>query len=149
MHATTEAKAANVDVNTGQIQDGQVQTSGADLLGQEGLHGRIERPALLLPSKTGLTSVAELDTLCRAIADRSAWAVTAEGELDTAVYKNVLRSHRTISVRGAGNLYSGDYYVSRVLHTIAGDSYRQQFELRRNASGLTGGEDFEDDGALE
>jgi phage protein D len=51
-------------------------------------------------------------------------------------------------VRGVGRQFSGRYYVERVLHTIGGDgAYTQRFTLRRNATGLTGQEDFRSDAA--
>ena len=78
----------------------------------------------------------------------SAWAIIAEGELNAAVYEGILRAKRTVNVRGAGSLYSGTYHVNRVLHTFSGDGYTQRFELRRNAIGLTGAEDFMDIGTL-
>jgi len=51
-----------------------------------------------------------------------------------------------VMVRGVGRQFSGRYYVERVLHQIGGDgSYTQKFTLRRNATGLTGGENFRSD----
>ena len=51
-------------------------------------------------------------------------------------------------VRGVGRQFSGRYYVERVLHTIGGDgTYTQRFTLRRNATGLTGQENFRSDDA--
>jgi len=52
-------------------------------------------------------------------------------------------------VRGVGRQFSGRYYVERVLHQIGGDgSYTQKFTLRRNATGLTGRENFRADDAI-
>ena len=74
--------------------------------------------------------------------DESAWALTAEGELDTAAYGAVLRAKRPVLVRGAGPRFSGTWYVERVLHTFTPDGYTQRFALRRNALGVTGQERF-------
>lgn len=144
----TTVRASNVDINTKSTQKGEAQDVSVANLGQEGLQNRISQPPVVLPSKTGLPSAGELQTLCQAIVDRSAWAIIAEGELNTAVYEGILRAHRTVNVRGAGSLYSGGYYVSRVLHIFSGEGYTQRFELRRNAIGLTGTEVFMDTGAL-
>lgn len=138
----TTAQVSDMDIYTKSIQNGQAQTVSVNNLGQEGLLERITPQPLVLPSQTGLATTAELQTLCQAIVDRSAWAINAEGELDTAAYEGLLRPHRTVNVRGAGSLYNGTYYVSRVLHTFSGEEYTQRFELRRNALGLNGSEVF-------
>ena len=53
------------------------------------------------------------------------------------------------ALRGVGRTFSGRYYVERVLHAITSDgSYVQRFTLRRNATGLTGQENFRSDDAL-
>lgn len=144
----TTAQSLNVDIGTKSIQNGQAQTVAVDKLGKEGLLDRISQPPMVLASPTGLVGAGELQTLCQSIVDRSAWAIMAEGELDTAVYEGILRARRLVNVRGAGGLYNGTYYVSRVLHTFSGGGYTQHFELRRNAIGLTGTEAFVDTGAL-
>ena len=53
-----------------------------------------------------------------------------------------------IYVRGAGQQFSGIYYVDRVLHTFTGNGYVQKFSMRRNALGLAGQENFTEDNAL-
>lgn len=142
------AQASNIDINTQSIQNAQVQAVSVTNLGQKGLLDRVSKKTVILPRRTGLTSTSELQTLCQAVVDRSAWAIIAEGELDTGVYEGILRVHHTVNVRGAGKLYSGTYYVSQVLHTFSGEGYTQRFKLRRNAIGLTGSEVFVDTGAL-
>jgi phage protein D len=78
---------------------------------------------------------------------RSAYAgasqfITVEGELDGRVYLAVLRSGRLVTLKGAGERYSGLYYVTRVRHSFSVDGYTQSFEARRNGAGLTGEEQF-------
>jgi hypothetical protein len=51
-------------------------------------------------------------------------------------------------VRGAGQQFSGTYYVERVHHVLTADSYKQSFTLRRNALGLSGRESFVETTAL-
>jgi phage protein D len=99
-------------------------------------------------SQTGLAQTGELQALAQAVVDRSAWAITAEGELNTVAYGSVLRAKRPVEVRGAGRQFSGTYYVERVFHTLRGDAYTQRFTLSRNALGLTGQERFVEDRAL-
>ena len=45
-----------------------------------------------------------------------------------------------MDVRGAGRVYNGSYFVTRVTHTITDDGYTQRFEARRNAVTMTGAE---------
>jgi len=109
--------------------------------------GPDDQPRKVLLSGTGLAQAGELQTYAQAVADESAWALTAEGELDTAAYGGVLRARRPVLVRGAGQRLSGAWYVERVLHTFTADGYTQRFALRRNALGVTGQERFADAGS--
>jgi hypothetical protein len=85
----------------------------------------------------------ELSTLAQAVRDEAAWLITAEGEIDGDAYQHALRPRRLVLVRGAGTAYSGTYYVTRVVHMLAGDgTYTQTFEARRNARDLDGSEQF-------
>jgi hypothetical protein len=68
-----------------------------------------------------------------AYAARTGDAVTGSGQLDVTRYGHVLRSRSLVGVRGAGTPYDGLYYVTRVTHEIARGSYKQSFELARNA----------------
>jgi phage protein D len=75
----------------------------------------------------------EMQTIAQAARDEAAWIVTAEGEINGDAYQRALRPRRTVLVKGAGT-YSGRYYVTRVVHHLAGDGgYTQTFEARRNA----------------
>ena len=105
-----------------------------------------DQPRKVLLTGTGLSQAGELQTYAQAVVDDSAWAMTAEGELDTALYGEVLRAKRPVLVRGAGQRFSGTWYVERVLHTFTADGYTQRFTLRRNALGVTGQERFADAG---
>lgn len=72
----------------------------------------------------------------QALTNRSADAVTAEGELDSLRYGGLLQARALVDVRGAGFTNSGTYYVKRVSHTIVpGTSYKQRFTLRRDGAG--------------
>jgi hypothetical protein len=106
-----------------------------------------DRPRRVLLSGTGLAGAGELQTYAQAVVDESFWAITAEGELNTAAYGGILRAKSPVLVRGAGKQFSGLYYVEKVLHVFAGEGqgYIQRFSLRRNALGLTKREDFSDD----
>ena len=71
----------------------------------------------------------------QALVNEQSLSVKATGELDGAVYKNVLLAGQPVEVDGVGELYSGPYLVDTVTHTINHQGYRQRFELLRNAVG--------------
>lgn len=137
----TTADASGLDADTQQEQPAETDRSQLTELGREATIHR-ERPRRTLLSRTGHTRTGELQTAVQAVVDRSAWAITAEGELNTVAYGGILRAKRPVEVRGAGKQFSGVYYVEQVTHTFTGDGYTQQFSLSRNALGLTGRERF-------
>jgi hypothetical protein len=140
------ARAANIDVHSKEDQSGKSDSLAEKALGSTSTVPSDDARQVLL-SATGLADSGELQTAAQAVVDRSSWAITADGEVNTIAYGDVLRAKRPVLVRGAGLQFSGTYYVERVLHTFNGDGYTQQFSLRRNASGLLGNENFVDDGA--
>jgi hypothetical protein len=117
----------------------QAQAKQADdtAMGDEPAHG------LLTPAATFLAHTreegADLDAATRGIANLSAWAWNAHGEVDNDLYGGVLRPHRKVSVAGAGPQLSGEWMVSRVMHRIGDAAYRQSFSLVRNARSAGGG----------
>ena len=78
---------------------------------------------------------AEADARAQAAANDNAWKISANGELDGALYGHVLLSHATVEVDGVGSTYGGKYYVDEVTHLFSRDGYRQRFKLLRNAIG--------------
>jgi phage protein D len=143
MRATT-ASVTGLEVSSANKQPAQASSSALPSLGQSSTVAS-DRPRTVLLSQTGLSDAGELRTLAQAVVDRSGWAITAEGSLTTAAFQAVLRAKEPVLVRGAGRQFSGTYYVERVLHVFGGDGYTQKFTLRRNASGLAGGENFRED----
>jgi hypothetical protein len=69
--------------------------------------------------------------------EASSDAVTAEGELDTTRYGDLLQARGLVGLRGAGLSYDGLYYVKRVSHTLRQGEYRQSFTLTREGVGST------------
>jgi hypothetical protein len=143
----TEAVARGIETSGG--TDDPMQAAGAERkeIGGASLLPA-DRPRKVLLTGAGLSNTGDLQALAQATVDQSTWALIAEGRLSAAAYGGVLRARRPVSVRGAGRTFSGTWYVERVLHSLEGDRYVQQFTLRRNAMGLSGAEDFVDDGAL-
>ena len=62
-------------------------------------------------------------------------AVTAQGEIDTIRYGNVLRARRLVGIRGPGKSYDGYYYVRSVTHTLTPGNYKQSFQVSREGTG--------------
>ena len=147
MRATT-ASVTGLDVSSANKQPAQVTSSELAPLGQSPTVPA-DKPRKVLLSQTGLSDAGELRTLAQAVVDRSGWAITAEGSLTTAAFQAVLHAKEPVLVRGAGRQFSGTYYVERVLHVFASDGYTQKFTLRRNASGLSGSENFKEDNAAD
>jgi hypothetical protein len=96
----------------------------------------------VLLSGTGLSQAGELQSLAQSVVDASAWAISAEGELDAGIYGGVLRAKKPVAVRGAGQQFSGTYYVERVLSAFTPEGMTQHFTLRRNALGVTSQDNF-------
>ena len=60
-------------------------------------------------------------------------SVFGNGTLDVTRYGRLLKSRQLVGVRGAGLPFDGLYYVKSVTHDIQRGSYKQSFELARNA----------------
>lgn len=113
-------------------------------LGLEPTLFRVVPPPLARPADTDAANAAELVTESQATVNRSSRALRGSGEVDGIRYGKVLRAGLPVAVRGAGRQYSGNYYVTRVSHSLSTDHYTQRFEAWRNAVGLTGAEQFFD-----
>jgi phage protein D len=136
------AKAANVDVHSKEQQTANPTDLEDKALGSAPtVTGANPRQVLI--SGTGLSQTGDLQTAAQSVVDRSSWAITAEGEVNTVAYGDVIRAKRPIMVRGAGLQFSGTYYVEQVLHSFSGDGYTQHFSLKRNASGVQGNDNFQ------
>ncbi len=135
------AEAAGLEIGGQSDQSASISSGSQSELGSGStINGGRQRRVLV--SQSGLAETGELQTYAQAVVDHAAWAITAEGELNTVAYGGVLRARRPVLVRGAGRQYSGMYYVDQVQHLFSGTGYTQQFRLRRNATGLTGIEPF-------
>ncbi|MGE5287153.1 MAG: phage late control D family protein [Micromonosporaceae bacterium] len=87
-------------------------------------------------------SPTEMQSRLRGAYEPASRFVILDGEVDSRAYRAALRAGRLVTVKGAGERYSGLYYVSRVRHTFTADGYTQHFEAYRNGLGLTGEEQF-------
>jgi hypothetical protein len=62
-------------------------------------------------------------------------AVKGRGEVDTTLYPYLLQAGKVVSVRGAGSLYDGSYYIEHVTHSLERGKYTQSFQLAREGVG--------------
>jgi phage protein D len=102
----------------------------------------VARPGRRVVRQHAADSDTALAGQLRAGIEPAAEFVVAEGEIDTRAYRAVLRAHRLVTLKGAGALHSGLYYVSGVRHRFDPAGYVQEFRAYRNALGLTGDENF-------
>jgi hypothetical protein len=107
-------------------------------------------PSLKIPPLSVMPVAAQRTTIQRETASQNAGlaattavaavtnapdAVTGTGEVDAALYGNVLRARQLVGVRGVGFSYNGNYYVRRVTHHIEPGKYTQSFTLSREGTG--------------
>jgi phage protein D len=135
------ADVADLEAGSQSDQTASISSMSLTELGSSSLLGGSQQRRVRI-GPSSLFETGELQTYAQAVVDQSAWAITAEGDLDTTAYGSVLRARRPVLVRGVGQRFSGTYYVERVQHLLGGDSYSQHFSLRRNATGLQGTEAF-------
>lgn len=93
-------------------------------------HVRVERYRAL----KGLDS-AQARAQAKGMIEESADAVSAEGELDSLKYGDLLQARRIVKLGGAGNNFDGLYYVKSVTHSIKRGDYKQRFSLVREGVG--------------
>ncbi|NIU78413.1 MAG: hypothetical protein GWN71_34115 [Gammaproteobacteria bacterium] len=142
----TTARAAQVSAGDGAAESATADTVSLTDLGGTSVLGA-ENPRVSVVTGSGVAGAGELQAYVQAVVDRSAWALRADGDLNTTRYEGVLRAKKPVSLRGIGPSLSGVYYVEKVLHAFTAEGYTQRFTLRRNAFGLSGAEDFTGTGA--
>ena len=138
MAAPTTAEASGIDVFTKSIQQARSVAASEPALGLEPALQRLLTTPVVRPAGTGLMRAAELQSFTDGVTNLSSFAVNAEGTVDVSA--GILRPGNLVNVRGAGRLFNGSYFVTRVWHTITRDSYSQRFHGRRNAVTMTGAE---------
>lgn len=143
----TTAQVTGLSEGDKSTQPADVQSASQSALGGSSTVGG-DQPRRVLLSGTGLSDTGELQTLAQAAVDRSAMSLVAQGTLFGAAFGSVLKAKRPVLVRGAGQEYSGTWYVQIVRHEFGPRGHVQRFELRRNASGLTRQENFQESTAL-
>lgn len=92
-------------------------------------------PFVWRPTRTGVSDATRMRTISQQIANEEALRIKANGELDGTRYGHVLLPGVPVGVDGAGERYSGTWYVDAVTHRFDVNGYSQRFKLLRNAYG--------------
>ena len=134
-------RAASVSASDKQTLTASASAAAADSspLGEQPAHA-LSQPASTLLCH-GREEQADLDAATSGVAQVSAWAYTAQAEVDNDLYSAVLRPYRRLRVVGVGPQLSGDYLIARVLHQLDDSGYRQSCSLSRNARSTAGASD--------
>jgi hypothetical protein len=69
-------------------------------------------------------------------------AIEARGEVDPGLYRNLLRPHQPVLIKGVGDRLSGVYYVRSVRTMMVEGELSQTFVAVTNALGRSGSEEF-------
>jgi hypothetical protein len=135
----TTARAGNLRITDHSVLSSESLESSLSDQGNVAAHGMVTAGVALL-ARTREETV-DLDAATEATVNYSSWAYTANVEVVSDTYASILTPYKVIRVTGVGGYLSGDYLISRVIHTINGEQYKQQLTLRRNArsDGSSGG----------
>jgi len=134
-----------IDRNTKEVLEAEATASEQTALGANDAASHLGpgmNPAKVIVGRTAATGAPEMTALCRELYHQGEWFVAGEGEIEANQYGHVLKSRKTVTIRGIGETYSGVYFVSHVTHIFTDDGYRQTFKVKRNALLPSGSEDF-------
>jgi phage protein D len=130
----------NKDVIDVSIEASTQATLGA--MNAAGILGVGMEPGKVFVGMNSASGNAEMQALCQGLYHKAEWFIQAEGEVNANQYQHVLLPRKPITVKGAGETYSGVYYVHHVTHVFTASGYTQQIKMKRNAILPTGDEDF-------
>jgi len=98
-------------------------------------------PTTVLVRRPPALSEAELKAYLCGLIVRTSFFLKATGTLNALRYGAILRARKTVKIFGYGNLYTGTYYVRKVVHTLTPKTYHMEFEAFRNRMGQISPED--------
>jgi len=147
----TKVEMHQIDTVGKQIEDSVIEAGEQTQLGRDRAEsvaapeGLIARTFVRQALATGLP---EMENLCRALFEEAEWFIEATGEVVGVLYGAVLKAKSVVPIKGVGEIFSGNYYVTHVKHSFTPDKYTQSFTARRNAMAPSGDEAFGGAGSL-
>jgi len=147
--APAKAVAARVDPYSGDIVAVTVDTAtdcGLTPLGAADVTGGRDDSSPFPPRTQVIRcppalSKEELKAYLCGVLIRNSFFVKATGTLNALRYGAILRTHKTVKIFGYGKVYTGTYYVRKVVHTLTPKTYHMEFEAHRNRTGQISPED--------
>lgn len=144
--SNTRVETASTSRDDRSDSESPVESSEEPTLGGEGAadldSGEVPDSVIFLGS-SAVASQQELEMRAQAIYNRQQWFITGSGEVAGNFYGHVIRAHKMVTIKGIGEAYSGNYYVTQVTHRFGVGGYRMQIRVRRNATVPAGDENFE------
>lgn len=113
---------------------GDATDSGLTALDARDLPTFAAQPMTALLTTT-VDDAGELLVRAQSVVREGGFFVRCTGEADISQINAVLRVGTVVAIDGAGSLYSGNYFVWSVRHTIKTDSHKMNFVLVKNAVG--------------
>ncbi|MDN3522558.1 phage late control D family protein [Halomonas ramblicola] len=140
-----DVAAVQLDRLNKTVLEEEATVSDSALLGDRDLAALLpagQEPGRVWVGMNAATGSAEMAALCQGLYQEGAWFVTAEGVVAANKYGHVLRPRQPVTIKGVGETFSGDYYVTRTRHVFGLEGYSQSFRAKRNAVFPTGDERF-------
>ncbi len=134
----TAAIGSEIDLSTKVPMPALAAFAAQSPQGLEPALSRILPPPAVRIAGTGAATAAELQSVAQSIADESSFAVRASGTVFPEV--GILRPGGIVNIRGAGRVFNGSYYLTKVSHVVSNQGHIQRFEAKRNAVSMTGAE---------
>lgn len=131
------AEIKQQDACTAQITTTTQDGSDLSALGRTNLSssqsGSLPNEMKILLSRYTTANQQQMTNLVNSAVDDGSWFVAAKGTVNAEYYAAVLEAKKLLTIYGAGSVFSGDYYVTKVTHKFMRESYLQDFEAKRNA----------------
>ncbi len=140
--APTKAVAARIDPYSGETV--AVTVDAASDCGLTKMGTTVANPyppSTIVVRRPPALSKEELKAYLCGVIIRNSFFVKATGTLNALLYGAILRTRKTVKIFGYGKVYTGSYYVRKVVHTLTPKTYRMEFEAYRNRTGQISPED--------
>lgn len=136
----------NKEVLNAEVDDADLAALGS--MGASDFMAAGMEPGKMFIGSNGAVASEEMESMCRGLYRQAQWFVNAQGEVNANHYEHILMPRKPVTIKGAGETYSGLYYVNHVTHVFTSEGYIQRLKARRNALMTTGDEDFSGSGGF-